>query len=160
MIAKNIAPGLKREFAFEKRDWYPKEHIKNEREKAESEVMLDKQHTIIASDIDPVVIQIAKENAQNAGVSDYIQFSEKDMTAHVGELRAPSCFISNPPYGERMNPDNLQAIYKTFDALFSQEVVYGGIITPQESRVSNEELRTTKTFFNGADKVTFRKKNK
>ena len=124
MIAKNIAPGAQRTFAFESWARYNTEHIKTEREKAQAGIMIDKQHTIIASDIDETMIKIAKENAEKAGVGEFIQFSVKDMTAHVGELRAESCFISNPPYGERLLPENIEEIYKTFDTLFMQEKVY------------------------------------
>jgi 23S rRNA G2445 N2-methylase RlmL len=35
-------------------------------QEAKSKMMLDKQHTIVASDIDPEMIKIAQENARHA----------------------------------------------------------------------------------------------
>lgn len=46
-------------------------------------MMLDKQHTIIASDIDPRMISIAKENAKHAGVEDYITFETKNISDYM-----------------------------------------------------------------------------
>ena len=66
MIAKNMAPGMHREFAFEQFERYPKDLLQHEKQKALHGIIHDKPHTIIASDIDPTMIAIAKENAQNA----------------------------------------------------------------------------------------------
>lgn len=66
MIAKNIAPGLQRYFAFEKFAWYDKEILGKEITDANAAIITDKEHTIIGSDIDPTMIAIAKENAANA----------------------------------------------------------------------------------------------
>lgn len=66
MIAKNIAPGLQRYFAFEKFAWYDKEILSTEIKRANEVIIKDKEHVIIGSDIDPTAIAIAKENAENA----------------------------------------------------------------------------------------------
>lgn len=66
MIAKNIAPGLKRGFAFESFGWYDPAYLNREIEAAEKAIITDKEHTIIGSDIDKTLIAIAKENAANA----------------------------------------------------------------------------------------------
>ena len=66
MIAKNIAPGIHRDFAFEHFGWYSKDFLNHEKTKALESIIHGKEHTIIASDIDPTMIAIAKENAQNA----------------------------------------------------------------------------------------------
>lgn len=42
---------------------------------------------------------------------------------------ARGCFLSNPPYGERMNPENIDEIYETFNQLYLIPENYGGIIT-------------------------------
>ncbi len=68
------------------------------------------------------------------------------------------CIISNPPYGQRMQPENLEDIYKMFDELYQKDEIYGGIITsfPWDPATPFE----TKTFYNGPEKVTFWKKGK
>ena len=51
---------------------------------AEAKIMTDKKHVIIGHDIDPVMIDIARKNARNAGVEEYIDFSVRDfMTTSV-----------------------------------------------------------------------------
>lgn len=153
MIAKNIAPWLKRNFAFEDFARYSKDILQTEKEKAIAAQITDKPHTIIASDIDATMIAIAKENAANAWVAEYIDFSVQDMTL---TRNARGCYLSNPPYWQRMAPENLDAIYDTFDALFNMSENYGGIITsyPWEPSWNFD----TKTFYNGPELVTFRKK--
>lgn len=66
MIAKNIAPGLQRYFTFEGFAWYDKAYLSEEIKKANEVIITDKEHTIVGSDSDPIVIAIAKENALNA----------------------------------------------------------------------------------------------
>lgn len=153
MIAKNIAPWLRRNFAFEDFSWYPKDILTTEKEKAMNSIITDRQHTIIASDADATMIAIAKENATNAWVAEHITFSVQDM--HL--TRNPhGCYISNPPYGQRMSPDDLDAIYDTFNHLFTTPENYWGIITSYDWQPTWD--RETKTFYNGPDKVTFWKK--
>jgi len=65
MIAKNIAPGSFRHFAFESRNRYDKS-ILSDLKKNLLTSLVDKEHTIIASDIDPKMIALAKANAKNA----------------------------------------------------------------------------------------------
>jgi putative N6-adenine-specific DNA methylase len=61
--------------------------------------------TIAGSDIHPGAIQLARENAANAGVGHLIAFDRKD----VGEVRPPAgppgMVIVNPPYGERIGEE-------------------------------------------------------
>lgn len=155
MIAKNIAPGLKRNFAFENFARYSKDLLAHEKEKAMNDIITTKDHLIKWFDIDATMIAIAKENALNAWVSEYIEFSVSDAL-HYKPGDTPHCFISNPPYGERMQPANLAGLYAFFDGLFIQPSVYGGIVTSYERQPRWD--RDPKTFYNGPDKVTFRKK--
>lgn len=66
MIAKNIAPGLYRYFAFENFAWYDVAHLETARADAKAKIITDKEHTIIGSDSDKTMIAIAQENALNA----------------------------------------------------------------------------------------------
>ena len=43
-----------------------------------SELNMDSKFKAYASDIDPEVLEKAKENAERAGVADYIEFFEAD----------------------------------------------------------------------------------
>lgn len=153
MIAKNIAPGLRRDFAFESFDRYSHDYLNHEKTQAMEAIITDKEHTIAGSDIEPWVIAIAKENAERAGVAQYIEFSVQDMTL----TRNPrGCFLSNPPYGERLQPEDIDHIYDRFNELFLIPENYGGIVTSYEW--NPEWNREEKSFYNGPDKVIFWKK--
>ena len=99
LLAKNIAPGLLRNFAFQQFPRYDQTLRDRAVQEAKSKMMLGKKHTIIASDIDPEMISIARENARNAGVEEYITFEVKDikeyLTTHISLL---GTLVSNPPY--------------------------------------------------------------
>jgi len=83
LLAKNIAPGIFRNFAFQQFGRYDQSLFDKEFESAKSKMMTSKQHTIIASDIDPTMISIAQENAKHAGVFDYIHFEVKDIKEYL-----------------------------------------------------------------------------
>lgn len=100
MIARNIAPGLGRNFASE--DWHiiDKDFWKEERKDAYAKIN-DVPLKIKASDIDDRAVKAAMENALEAGVDDCIEFTRCD----IGKVRIDekhSVIISNPPYGERI----------------------------------------------------------
>jgi len=83
LLAKNIAPGRLRKFAFQQFAWYDQNLFTLEESAAKKKMMLEKQHTIIASDIDPEMIEIAQENARIAKVEKYIIFTTKDIEDYI-----------------------------------------------------------------------------
>lgn len=99
MIARNIAPGLQREFDYLYFPWYDlpchEKVIKEARAK-----MYDKSYTILGSDIDSRMIDIACKNASRAGVLDTIKFREGEMRDVPYE--SGGHLITNPPYGKRL----------------------------------------------------------
>jgi putative N6-adenine-specific DNA methylase len=101
MIARNIAPGRLRSFAFEKwKDFAPYlwKRLKNE---AEARIIPFKGK-IYGHDIDIEAIRFAALNAQNAKVDDIVDIDKKDFFASDFEIRNGIIMI-NPPYGERLN---------------------------------------------------------
>jgi len=100
LAALNRAPGLGRSFAAEAWKSIPASLWTEEREAAKSREYRG-EYRIFASDIDPAALNVARENAAKAGVSEYITFSEADarkmsLPAEKGVL------ITNPPYGDRL----------------------------------------------------------
>lgn len=83
LIAKNIAPGSLRNFAFQQFARYDQSLFAAELASAKAKTITEKVHTIIASDIDPTMISIAQENAKHAGVLDYIAFETKDINEYL-----------------------------------------------------------------------------
>ncbi|MEG0999952.1 MAG: class I SAM-dependent RNA methyltransferase [Cellulosilyticaceae bacterium] len=102
MIAKNIAPGLNRDFASSSWPQVPKSLWDEYKREARS--MIDQRDPIIyASDIDRNVIQSARENAEAAGVSEAIQFFAKPIHKTSLPHGDFGIVICNPPYGERIS---------------------------------------------------------
>lgn len=112
MIAQNIAPGFNRDFASETWPIIPTDMYEEERIKADNEALYDKEIDIIASDIDPKMIEIAKANATEVGFGDLIQF--KQLNVHDLKLdQEKGAIVGNPPYGERIGErDEVEAMYK------------------------------------------------
>lgn len=101
MIARNIAPGLKREFSsmawkiFQNDEWQ-KAILEAEQLKYTGEI-----EKMYGSDIEKELIRIAQVNARNAGVADIISFSVHDFM-NVDCVAEKGIIICNPPYGERL----------------------------------------------------------
>ena len=115
MIAKRIAPGLKRHFLSE--DWtglIRAADWKKAREEAQAQILTDAlaDTDIQGYDIDARAVKAARENAEAAGVRELIHFQQRA----VKELRHPKKYgfiITNPPYGERLEDRaGLPALYR------------------------------------------------
>lgn len=154
LIARNIAPWKFRSFAFMDFDFYPNRHYAEAlREAKEQEY--DKKYFIYASDIEPEHIEIAKENARNAGVDDTIQFEcidFKDLFAKykVGHI------VSNPPYGLRLDEEDIDDIHFTLAKLFHYEKFSWGIITsyPDFQNIAKQKYKKRK-LYNGGELCYF-----
>jgi len=161
LLAKNIAPWMFRNFAFQQFARYDQTLFTTEFETAKSKMMLTKQHTIIASDIDPNMISIAQENAKHAGVIDYIHFETKNISDYMNDPELAWTLVSNPPYGLRMNTYDLEKVYYTLSELFLKHPkLHGGVITSYERFLPEDEWGTRKKsmFMNGGERCWFYKK--
>ena len=104
MIARKMAPGLRRSFAFEEWNWISDRLIQEVRTEAAKKVDRELELDIMSCDIDARMVEIAKANAQAAGVAGDITFKQM----RVQDLRSDKIngvIISNPPYGERLSDD-------------------------------------------------------
>ncbi|WP_144399469.1 THUMP domain-containing class I SAM-dependent RNA methyltransferase [Pilibacter termitis] len=101
LIARNIAPGLKRNFQFEEWGWFDKNVLAEVKAAARSEIKQDLTLDILATDIDHRLIEIAKENARLAGVAEDIEFKQMRLQDFHTE-KEYGVLVSNPPYGERL----------------------------------------------------------
>ena len=105
LIGKNIAPGLYRSFAFEDWTWVEKDQVQKARAEARAQMKQDVQLDISGSDLDARMIEIAKNNAEEAGVADSILFKQMRLQdLHTDKING--VIISNPPYGERLLDDS------------------------------------------------------
>jgi len=114
MIAANIAPGMNRHFTAER--WthiIPSSNWSDVREEAQEEINLDIETDIQGFDIDSDVIQIARINAQKAGVENLIHFQTRPVS-ELSHRKKYGFIVTNPPYGERIGEqDELPKLYET-----------------------------------------------
>ena len=113
MIGMNIAPGFNRDFAFEEWNWVDADLVQKVRDEAEEKANYDIELDISGFDIDGRMIEIAKKNAEEAGLGDVIKLKQM----HLQDLKTDKIngvIISNPPYGERLLDD------KAVDILYNE----------------------------------------
>ena len=100
LIAKNRAPGLDRRFAAQRwRCVGPKLWLDAADEAMDRE--FHGSYDIWGGDIDPAAVELARHNAELAGVGDCVRFEQAD----AGAFRRDSEYgqlVTNPPYGERL----------------------------------------------------------
>jgi len=109
LIAANIAPGIfRKEFAFEQWPDFDRELFEalyND-DSAEREITCP----IIGADMSPRAIAIAQKNLKRAGVAKYVDLQLKPLSAWE-EAPANGVLITNPPYGERLKPADIEGLY-------------------------------------------------
>ena len=118
MMGINMAPGLNREFISEKWRTLDKKIWWDTRREAYDMINEDIEFKIYGYDIDEDVIEIARENAEIAGVSDYIEFRYGDATEFSSDEEY-GFIVTNPPYGERLeDTDTVKMLYKQLGYTF------------------------------------------
>lgn len=119
MIGMNIAPGFNRDFAFEAWPWVDKDLVQSVRDEAERKANYDVNLDIMGCDIDARMVDIAKKNAEEAGLADIITFKQMRLQ----DLRTDKIngvIVSNPPYGERLLDDEaINVLYRDMGETFA-----------------------------------------
>ncbi|MEG7377752.1 class I SAM-dependent RNA methyltransferase [Bacillus subtilis] len=118
LIGQNIAPGFNRDFASEDWEWIGKEQWDKARLEVEEKANYDQPLTIFGSDIDHRMVQIAKENAEEAGLGDLIEFKQMQVKDFTTNLEF-GVIVGNPPYGERLGEKKaVEQMYKEMGQAF------------------------------------------
>lgn len=118
MIGINMAPGMNREFISEKWRTIDKKIWWEVRKEAFDLLKDDESFTIYGYDIDPESIEIAKNNAEIAGVEKYIKFECGDAVKFTSDEEY-GFIITNPPYGERLeDQESVKLLYKELGYAF------------------------------------------
>ncbi|KRK98047.1 hypothetical protein FD04_GL001024 [Secundilactobacillus odoratitofui DSM 19909 = JCM 15043] len=117
LMAHNVAPGINRHFSCEA--WHPDNLKQSEALKAEAKThQIDGEFDISGFDIDGSMIDIAKLNANGAGVLHDINFKQiavKDFTTD----KRDGVIIVNPPYGKRMGDQkSVRKLYEQMGQVF------------------------------------------
>ena len=111
MIALNIAPGIKRNFGFEKLKNFESDTWKKIKNTALKNVKPVTFQKIYGSDSDLRAVRIAKQNLEEAGLIDAVQLSHVNITEVIPPADS-GVLVANPPYGVRIGEDEeLAALY-------------------------------------------------
>ncbi len=157
LIAANIAPGsFRHKFLFE--NWNSFDRGLFESVKSSSRPKPKPDVNISGSDISIQQIRVARKNISRAGLTDFIgltrvPFSEVKPTAPKGFL------IINPPYGERMQEENLMVMYQEIGTVMKHH--FSGwnawILSSNNRAMKHIGLRHSGKYslFNGALKCSF-----
>lgn len=156
LIGKNIAPGLKRSFAFEQWEWVDKAVLANVRAEAKKAINETIELDISGFDIDTRMVEIAKENAKAAGVDDIVTFKQMRLqdfrTDKIGGV-----IISNPPYGERLLDDKaVDILYNEMGETFAPLKTWSQFILTSDEQFESKFVRQAdkkRKLYNGTLRV-------
>lgn len=113
LLAARIPPGLQRSFAFMNWPGYQAYSWENLKSKAAKKIHAP-EGAIFGSDRDAGAVQAAIENAERAGVAQWIQFTQAAVSA-IRPPATPGWVVTNPPYGVRISAGNdLRGLYTQF----------------------------------------------
>ena len=157
LIGKNIAPGMWRQFAFDGFDWFNHSLHQDMVNKAKSQVKPLEQ-PIWACDIDQSILEIAKLNANNAGVLQDIYFKQIAVKDFATDLEN-GVIIANPPYGKRLKDrKSAEDLYQQMGGTllkydsFSQYYLVGD---PKFEEFFGKKATKKRKLFNGNLRVDF-----
>lgn len=111
LMARQAAPGIARNFGFERLLIHDATQWERQREAARAKQVAAAPSAIYASDRDPAMVEIAQRTFRGAGIADDIRLKQSDIL----ELLAPAVqgvMVINPPYGVRLSRrDELESFY-------------------------------------------------
>jgi len=111
LMARRIAPGLGRQFGFERWPDFDSGLWSEVVSAAKARVIPRAPAPIKGSDRDAGAVRAAVSNAERAGVMDDVEFFERPVSA-LEPTAAPGWIVSNPPYGVRVGErDRLRNLY-------------------------------------------------
>lgn len=118
LIAANIAPGFNREFTCETWPMMTPDIFEKVRAQADELANYDIEVDIQGTDIDHRLIEIAKENALEAGIADMITFKQMALKDFTTE-KEYGVMVANPPYGERLSDEKgVHRLYQEMGQIF------------------------------------------
>ena len=103
-ISGNIAPGLHRQFAFEKLSWFDQIMWSKLVKETQNIRRSIPSNTLFGSDHDPQALSAAQTNIQSAGFPNDIILDHADIL-NLQPPRPHGLLVTNPPYGVRTGGD-------------------------------------------------------
>ncbi|MFL5481667.1 MAG: class I SAM-dependent RNA methyltransferase [Gemmatimonadaceae bacterium] len=161
MIARRIAPGLRRDFQFMRWPSFDAGLWKELVIRSEGEIR-NSEATIRAADRDAGAIAAAIRNAERAGVSSDIEFATQPLSASLDTItdndQGPGWILTNPPYGIRVGETgDLRNLYAGLGSVTKESGWRVGLLTddPRLARHAGVPLRSRFETRNGGIPVSF-----
>jgi len=110
LISANIPPGIfRKQYGFENWKDFDRDLMEHVAQKLsdEREVTVP----IIARDIDPEAVELTRRQVKQMDLQNIITVEQGDLAD--AEAMEGITLIMNPPYGERMKPDDIETLYST-----------------------------------------------
>ena len=160
--AMNIAPGLRRKFAFEGWNWRELDGGFAADYRRECVAQIDHEAGFSAKgfDIDPDMRRLTATNARNAGVGPRISAEVADVRDFDAAKLLPEggTVLCNPPYGERMlDIREAEKLYREMGRVFVPDENIGYyIITPDEDfeQIFGRKADKRRKLYNGMIRCT------
>lgn len=155
--ARNIAPGIDRDFDFENFIFIDKDLSKNAKSEALSKIDFEKKLNLLGSDISGRAISLAKNNAINAGVEEDISFISRDIS-NVALKDDYGIIITNPPYGQRLSKMDTDKIYAKINDKFKNMDTWSCYFITNDEKFDQKfkrKLSKKRKLYNGGEKVDF-----
>ncbi|AYM03320.1 MULTISPECIES: THUMP domain-containing class I SAM-dependent RNA methyltransferase [Levilactobacillus] len=153
MIGRNLAPGFNRDFTCESWDWVPQELSDKLRDEADAKADYDTPLQIFGTDIDENMVAIAKRNAQEAGLSQDVTFSQLAVQDFKTDLKH-GVIVANPPYGERLSDQaSVRELYKQMGQVFKPLTDWSKYILTADLEFEHfygQKATKTRKLYNGA----------
>lgn len=157
MIGKNMAPGIDRGFSFSNWTGVDKDILKRARIEALNAIDNDITLNIIGTDIDPEMVELAKDNVENLGLESDITIYNKDFRDFILDDNY-GVLITNPPYGVRLDDSDVNALEKDLGRKMRNLDTWSTyVITNNERFEKNygKKADRTRKLYNGKIKVDY-----
>ncbi|MDA3953887.1 MAG: THUMP domain-containing protein [Bacteroidales bacterium] len=158
LMANNIPPGIyRKKFGFETWKDFDNELLENIYE--EDNVEPNPEVKVIGSDISEIAIRIAQENISNAGLKRKIEIKVDPIENFTPPNTENGIVVTNPPYGERIKINEINAFYKSLGDNFKTK--YKGfeiwLLSNNNDAIKRVGLHPSSrvTLFNGALECKF-----
>jgi putative N6-adenine-specific DNA methylase len=156
MIAAGIPPGIfRRKYGFEKWKDFDRdlmEHVARNLS-PEKEVKVP----IMARDVDPGAVALTRQQLKSMELAHLVTVEEMDFAASDGVEGAT--IIINPPYGERMKPEDIDALYSMIGTTLKHRFpgADAWILSSSNSALKKIGLKsfTRKQLYNGSLECSF-----
>ncbi|EKU93988.1 Ribosomal RNA large subunit methyltransferase L [Alloiococcus otitis] len=158
LIGHNIAPGFNRSFLCENWPSMPQELWEKVRLEADQAANYDIDLDIAGYDIDHRMVEIAQENAMEAGLYHSISFKQMQVADFTTDKKF-GIMISNPPYGERLgDKEKANQLYREMGQAFRPHETWSKYIITSDLDFEDyygEKATKKRKLYNGAIRTDY-----